>query len=111
MGVLAVGVGKVASSTIFKTTLEVNPNIAQYWLSYIDALIKLDEVTDANAISDAEMRDVSDKILGIKKKLLIKIESLRENCMDPDPPIEQQDVLIKLYSAGSLNKAYDESKN
>ena len=43
MGVLAVGVGKVeAALPFFKTALETNPSISQYWLSYIDALIKLD---------------------------------------------------------------------
>ena len=40
MGVLAVGVGKIeAAPRFFKAALETNPNIAQYWLSYIDALI------------------------------------------------------------------------
>ena len=42
MGVLAVGIGKVeAALPFFKTALEANSNIAQYWLSYIDGLIKL----------------------------------------------------------------------
>ena len=48
MGVLAVGVGKVeAALPFFKTALEANPNIAQFWLSYIDALIKLNRMDDA----------------------------------------------------------------
>ena len=37
MGVLAVGVGKVeAALPFFKTALEVNPKIVQYWLSYLE---------------------------------------------------------------------------
>ena len=37
MGVLAFGVGKVQEALpFFKTALEANQNIAQYWLSYID---------------------------------------------------------------------------
>ena len=48
MGVLAVGVGKVEQALpFFKTALEANPSIAQFWLSYIDALIKLNLVADA----------------------------------------------------------------
>ena len=48
MGVLAVGVGKVEQALpFFKTALEANPNIAQYWLSYIDTLIKLDQIDEA----------------------------------------------------------------
>jgi predicted Zn-dependent protease len=46
MGVLAVGVGKVEQALpFFKTALEANPATAQFWLSYIDALIKLDQVS------------------------------------------------------------------
>ena len=53
MGVLAVGLGKVETALpFFKTALEVNSNIAQYWLSYIDALIRLDRLADAKAIFD-----------------------------------------------------------
>ena len=51
MGVLAVGVGKVTEALpFFKTALEANPSTAQYWLSYIDALIKLDRPADAKAV-------------------------------------------------------------
>ncbi|MDA9291614.1 tetratricopeptide repeat protein, partial [bacterium] len=53
MGVLAVGVGKVEQALpFFKTALEANPATAQFWLSYIDALIKLDQLTDAKAVLD-----------------------------------------------------------
>ena len=53
MGVLAVGVGQVeAALPFFKAALDVKSNIAQYWLSYIDALIKLDRMVDAKAVFD-----------------------------------------------------------
>ena len=51
MGVLAVGVGKVQEALpFFKTALEANPATAQYWLSYIDTLIKLEQLADARAL-------------------------------------------------------------
>ena len=51
MGVLAVGVGKVEEALpFFKTALEANPNIAQFWLSYIDALVKLDRLAEAKEV-------------------------------------------------------------
>ena len=51
MGVLAVEVGKVQQALpFFKTALEANAGIAQYWLSFIDALIKLDRMADAKAV-------------------------------------------------------------
>ena len=53
MGVLAVGVGKVEQALpFFKTALEANPATAQFWLSYIDALIKLGKLADAKAVLD-----------------------------------------------------------
>ena len=53
MGVLAVGVGRVQEALpFFKTALEANPSIGQYWLSHIDALIKLDRIPDAKAVFD-----------------------------------------------------------
>ena len=51
MGVLAVDVGKVeAAFPFFKKALDSNPNIDQFWLSYIDALIKLNRKADARTI-------------------------------------------------------------
>ena len=51
MGVLAVGVGKVEQALpFFKTALEANPATAQFWLSYIDALIKLEQVSRCKAV-------------------------------------------------------------
>ena len=50
MGVLAVGVGKVkVALSFFEKALEANLSIAQYWLSSIDALIKLDRMADAKS--------------------------------------------------------------
>ena len=51
MGVLGVGFGKVEQAIpFFKNAIEANSNIAQFWLSYIDALIKIDRITDAKAV-------------------------------------------------------------
>ena len=53
MGALAVGIGKVQEALpFFKAALESNPNIVQYWLSYIDALIKLERMDEAKAVFD-----------------------------------------------------------
>ena len=53
MGVLALDVGKVQEALpFFKTALEANPSTAQFWLSYIDTLIKQERLADARAIFD-----------------------------------------------------------
>ena len=60
MGVLAVGIGKVQEALpFFKTALEVNPNITQYWLSYIDALIKLDKIDEAEAVKTGHFTNLA----------------------------------------------------
>ena len=69
MGVLAVGIGKVQEALpFFKTALEVNSNITQFWLSYIDALIKLERLDDAKAVFDEA------KSKGIKEDGFEKLE-------------------------------------
>ena len=53
MGVLAVGADKIQEALLFfKTALEANPGTGQYWLSYIDALIQLDQIADAQTVLD-----------------------------------------------------------
>ena len=51
LGVLAVSVGKpIEAIPLFKLAVEANSQIAQFWLSYIDALIKFDRIEDAKAV-------------------------------------------------------------
>ena len=51
MAVLAVSIGKVEQALpFFRNALEANPKIAQFWLSYIDAFIRLGRLTDAKAV-------------------------------------------------------------
>ena len=49
MGVLAVGVGKVEEALpFFRRALDANAAVEQFWLSYIDALIKNQKLDLAN---------------------------------------------------------------
>jgi len=51
LGVLAVSVNKTdAALPLFKTALEANPKIEQFWLSYINALIKEKQFNNANQV-------------------------------------------------------------
>ena len=48
LGVIAVSVNKAETALpLFKIALEANPKIEQFWLSYIDALIKAKRLKDA----------------------------------------------------------------
>jgi predicted O-linked N-acetylglucosamine transferase (SPINDLY family) len=104
MGVLAVGVGKVEQALPFlKTALEANPNIAQFWLSYIDALIKLDKLADAKAVFDQV------KSRGAKGDGFDKLKQ-RLNETDLDPPQVQIQGLIYLYRKEHLQQALKQAK-
>ena len=51
LGVLAVAVGKpLEAIPLFKLALETNPQIEQFWLSSIDALIKLERFEEAKRV-------------------------------------------------------------
>ena len=51
LGLIAISVNQIeAALPLFKTALDVNPNVEQFWLNYIDALIK--EKQFDNALTD-----------------------------------------------------------
>ena len=48
MGVLKLSIGRIQEAiNHFKTAIEANPKTEQYWLSFINALIKLDRLSEA----------------------------------------------------------------
>ena len=51
LGVIAVSVNKAdVALPLFRTALEANPKIEQFWLSYIDALIKEKQFENAKQV-------------------------------------------------------------
>ena len=111
MGVLAVGVGKINEALpFFKTALEVNPKIDQFWLSYIDALIKLERITDAKAVFDqAKSKGVNgNRFYRLEKSLAGLYKSIEVNATSqnsPEPPNDQLQNLLKLYTQSQYQKA------
>ena len=105
MGVLAVGVGKVQEAlTFFKAALEANPSIAQYWLGYIDALVKLDRIDDAKAVfGQAKTNGLQGE--GFDKIKLKLGSSDSENFNDHEPPKERLNGLINLHTKGQYKAA------
>ena len=65
MGVLAVGVGKLDQALpFFKKAIEANPTIEQFWISFIDALIKVQKTDEAKvALSQAKNAGVKSNTL------------------------------------------------
>jgi predicted TPR repeat methyltransferase len=80
LGVLAVSVNKVdAALPLFKTALEANPKIEQFWLSYIDALIKEKQFDNAKlVIEQAKTQGVAEEKLNILETQLTPTAHVNE---------------------------------
>ena len=61
LGVMAVSLNKTAAALpLFKTALEANPNQGQFWLSYVDALIKEKQFENArNLLEQGKKRGLT----------------------------------------------------
>ena len=105
MGVLAVGLGKVETALpFFKTALEANPNIAQFWLSYIDALIKLERLAEAKTVFDqAKSNGAAGESFDQLEKRLASSPSITSNTQEPSQ--EQLNSLVNLYTHGQYKEA------
>ena len=112
MGVLAVGIGKVNDALpFFVTAIEVNPSVAQFWLSYIDALIKLNKATEAKSILDKAKQHGAngDAFDNIEEKLQKLLPNKKQPLNSQEPPQDQLDLLNNLYTQGQLQKLLDKT--
>ena len=100
LGVLAVGIGKVEEALrFFQVAIHSKPQIIQFWLSYIDALIKLDRTGEAkNVFNEAKKNGLNSESLDeIGRRLELTSTKIVEN---QDPPQSQVQALVNLYNQG-----------
>ena len=91
--------------TFFKKALEADPKVEQFWLSYIDALIKNRQFKRAKLIvKRARKKGIhNDKLESLKKHLELKS---REGGADSVVPQHQQaKKLVDFYQAGNFSRA------
>ena len=102
LGVLAVGVGKLEEAlSFFKTALEANKTVAQFWLSYIDTLLKLDRKEEARELF------LQAKNVGAKGDTFDKLEkqlNIEEFYKDQLKP------LLQLYTQGHFQDTIKETQ-
>ena len=110
MGVLAVGVGKVEHAlSFFETALEVNQNISQFWLSYIDALIKLNRMDDARSIlAQAKNKGANGNAFDQIEKILDAQYDTKLN--NQGPPQEELIKLTQLYKQNRSQQVFNEAQ-
>jgi tetratricopeptide (TPR) repeat protein len=107
LGVLAVSVGRVEDALpFFKVALGSNPKQGQFWLSYIDALIKVDQLDAARQVlqqgKDAGLKGDKVDQLGVRLGTTVSVPSSSET---PHPSKQQIDGLVALYSQGNFKEA------
>ena len=108
MGVLAVSVGKADQALpFFKKALDANSTVEQFWISYIDALIKAQKPDEARAaLAQAKDAGVRDITLDQLKQKLVSPNNLNEHI-----PIEN--LIGGRENDGWINamKAFDHSRD
>jgi tetratricopeptide (TPR) repeat protein len=106
LGVMAVSVNKAdAALPLFKTALEANPKIEQFWLSYIDALTKEKQFENAKkAFERCKRQGVSGETLNILEKLIVP-KTQTENVKSVSPSQQHLNSLIGYYQTGRYGDA------
>ena len=107
LGVLAVGFGKVAEALpFFKAALDANPQQVQFWLSYIDALMRVGQLDNARRVLQ------QGKAAGLKGDKVDELDAQLVNAVSVPlssdtarPSKEQIDGLVALYTQGKLEEA------
>ena len=101
LGVLAVFVNKAdAALPLFKTALEANPKIEQFWLSYIDALIKEKQFENAKQVLEqGKKQGVAGEKLNALEAQLASINQT-ENVDSASPSQTQLSSLLEHYQNG-----------
>ena len=98
LGVMAVSVNKAdAALPLFKTALDANPKIEQFWLSYIDALIKEEQFEEARQFLElAKRKGVDENKLHALKRYLTPTSQI-ENVDNANPSQQQLNILLDHY--------------
>ena len=101
LGLIAVSMDQVeAALPLFKTALNVNPNIEQFWVSYIDALVIAKHLKDAKqAIKKAKKKGFD------AKKLQALFSQSKVNADTKVPSQQQLSSLLEYYETGHYGDA------
>ena len=106
LGVLEVSVNKTgAALPLFKTALEADPKVEQFWLSYIDALIKEKQLDNAKQVLEqAKKQGLAAEKLNVLESQLASV-SKQENVSRLSPSQQQLSNLLEHYQNGRFADA------
>ena len=106
LGLIAVSVNKSSAAlALFKTALEANPTVDQFWFSYIDALFKETKLENAKQVIErAKTQGVDEEKLNIfEAQLVSKKEQTKTS--QANSAEQQLGDLLACYEAGRLADA------
>jgi len=105
LGLIAVSMNQSGLALpLFKSAIGVNPNIEQYWLSYIEALITERQFEDAKqALKKGKRKGVAKEKLKALKKKLVSVKA--GNVRTLSPPETELRELIDHYQNGRYENA------
>ena len=106
LGVLAVSVNKAETALpLFKTAVEANPKIEQFWLSHIGALIKEKQFDNAKQVVDkARKNGLSGEKLNTLESQLSS-ETNIQNVNSARPSQQKINRLLEQYQTGRYDQA------
>jgi tetratricopeptide (TPR) repeat protein len=120
LGVIEIDTGNITKAIPFlQTALQANPEQEQYWVSYIETLIKLDALDDARSmLRQAKEKGASGDVFDQLEQTLNDLaahatgnrsdnspdEILSGTSTNVNPPQEQWQALIELYNQGQLQQ-------
>ena len=106
LGVLAVSGNKTNSALpLFKIALESNPKKEQFWLSYIDALIKENQFENAKQVIEQGKKNgvAGEKLTTLEAQLAAKTKPKNANSISPS--LQQLSNLLRYYQNGRYGDA------
>lgn len=107
LGIIAVSVNQPeAALPLLKTALEANPNKTQYWVSFVDALIKADQSENARRIiKQGQDRGLPDEVF---RDLVVRLRTDSSEPRDDQSESDRFAGIVELREAGKFQKAKDE---
>jgi Flp pilus assembly protein TadD len=106
LGLIAVSMNQSAAALpLFKLALETNPKMEQFWLSYIDALIKEKQFENAKQVLEqGKKQGVAGEKLNALESQLASINQT-ENVDSASPSPQQLSSLLEYYQNGRYGDA------
>jgi tetratricopeptide (TPR) repeat protein len=106
LGVMAVSLNKTeAAIPLFKIALEANPNQGQFWLSYVDALIKKNQIEIAKSVLEQGKKlGLAEETVDVFEAQLVQLDiNLKRQKIEP----KKLSNAIELREMGRYQEAQD----